>query len=416
MIRTLLASLLLATAACAQGAAPPTALTAAEMKQAEGSIQRYFEAKDDAGRSAALDELSAIDHPSKNDVGKLAARAFQWSKSGIRLTDKLKQTCTHPDYKGDFEMQVPSGAKKGQPTGVFICLHGGGAGVGDGAQIKSLFGAPGIGLINVWPTVIKKDDSAWNTEREERYVLAILDDLKRSFSVDTNRVYLAGHSMGGYGTWSIGPRHADLFAALSPQAGGVFVGGKDGDGKLIISQGIIPNLLNTPIWFYNSTDDRQVRPDSSIRAAELLDEAKAKYGPFDFVWRKYDDIGHGTAKEGLSEIWKWMLSKKRNPLPKRVLFEATRSYKTEYYWLRSGGGGLADVERDGNTFTVRSGSGLTILLNEKMVKMDQPVVVKDAAGKELAGGKPRLSLVTMLRSIGERRDPEMWFSAEIEVK
>lgn len=410
------ASLLLPALAFAQAAKPSEALTAAEMKEAEAAIKAYFEGKTDADRAAAVERMRAIDHPSKTDVGKLALKAFQWAKAGARLADKPKVTCTHPDYPGEFEIQVASGAKKGQPTGLCIILHGGGAGVGDSGQIRSLLGAPAPGMTHVWPTVIQKTDSAWNTEREEQYVLAILDDVKRTYAVDTNRVYIAGHSMGGYGTWSIGPRHADLFAAGAAMAGGIFVGGKDGDGKLIVASGILPNLRNLPFWFFNSTDDKQVRPDSSIRAAELLEGMKKDYGAFDFVFKKYTDIGHGLPKEGCSEIWKFVFSKKRDPLPKRVLFEPSRSYKTDFYWIRASGGGKYDVEREGNRITVHEGSGVTIFLNEKMVKYDQPVVVVDGSGKELFNGTVKLSLAVMLETIGARKDPEMWFTAAIALK
>jgi len=37
--------------------------------------------------------------------------------------------------------------------------------------------------------------------------------------VDADRVYLTGLSMGGEGTWHIGLRHPDLFAAIVPVCG-----------------------------------------------------------------------------------------------------------------------------------------------------------------------------------------------------
>ncbi len=416
-MRPLLATLILASTLFAQADKPPAALTSAETKQAEGLLKEYFAAKSWEEKEIVADKLTTIDHPSKSDISSLSKKAFALAKQGPRVKGNRQETCTDPDLPGQYLLDVPSGAKRGQPTGVFISLHGGGQGEGDAAQIQGLFGTPGKGLINVYPTVIEKTAAAWNEEKEERYVLAILEDLKRTYTIDTNRVYLAGHSMGGYGTWSIGPRHADLFASISAMAGGIFVTG-GGKGKGTLDDGILPNLKNLPIWFYNSEDDKQVDPSSGFEAAVELEGLKKQFGAFDFVAKHYPDIGHGTPKEGLDPIWKWMLAKKRDPLPKRVLWEPSRSYKRHFYWLRCDGGhhGEIDVARDGNKFTVTGDAGkVRIMVNEKMIKFDQPVSVKDAEGKELWSGKVPYSLVAMLESIEAKRDPEMWFSGWIDL-
>ena len=41
----------------------------------------------------------------------------------------------------------------------------------------------------------------------------IILDFENRFSVDTDRVYIAGQSMGGYGTWDMIMRNPDMFAA-----------------------------------------------------------------------------------------------------------------------------------------------------------------------------------------------------------
>ncbi len=38
----------------------------------------------------------------------------------------------------------------------------------------------------------------------------------RKFSVDKDRIYLMGQSMGGGGAWYVGTRHTDVFAAVAP--------------------------------------------------------------------------------------------------------------------------------------------------------------------------------------------------------
>lgn len=386
---------------------PPEKLSADELKQAKELYKAYFAAKTDADRATACAALEPLDHPSTADVTTFAKLAFGLAMAGPRVEGSGNVTCTDPAYPGKYILAGGGGGKRG----IFICLHGGGQGVGDGEQIRSLFGAPGGGgMIHVYPTVIEKVGSAWNEEREERYVLAILDELKRTFDIDTNRVYLAGHSMGGYGTWSIGTRHADLFAAISPQAGGLFMMGGDS-----IVPGLVENLKNCPIWFYNSTDDKQVSCRSAQIASKQLEALKAKYGPFDYVWKEYSDIGHGTPKEGLAPIWKWMSEKRRDPLPKRVLWHSMRDYKRHFYWLaRTDAAGPFDVARDGNTFTVTGASrGLAILLNKKMVRYDQDVIVKSDSGAELFKGRVRPSLRATLESIAAKRDLEMWFDAWI---
>ncbi len=54
----------------------------------------------------------------------------------------------------------------------------------------------------------------------ERDVLHCLEEAKRRFSVDEDRVYLLGESMGGQGVWLIASRHPELFAAAAPVYGG----------------------------------------------------------------------------------------------------------------------------------------------------------------------------------------------------
>ena len=47
-------------------------------------------------------------------------------------------------------------------------------------------------------------------------VLRVLADVRRAYNIDPERITLTGLSMGGGGTWPIGLRHPELFAALAP--------------------------------------------------------------------------------------------------------------------------------------------------------------------------------------------------------
>lgn len=50
-------------------------------------------------------------------------------------------------------------------------------------------------------------------------VLQVIALVKAAYNVAPDRVYLTGLSMGGFGTWYIGTRHPELFAAIAPTCG-----------------------------------------------------------------------------------------------------------------------------------------------------------------------------------------------------
>jgi predicted peptidase len=56
--------------------------------------------------------------------------------------------------------------------------------------------------------------------RPTRILLEMIDSLKNRMPVDTNRIYITGLSMGGYGVYDIIERRPGLFAAAVPVCGG----------------------------------------------------------------------------------------------------------------------------------------------------------------------------------------------------
>lgn len=54
----------------------------------------------------------------------------------------------------------------------------------------------------------------------EQDVLDVIAEVEKDYKVNPDRVYMTGHSMGGFGTWSIAIDHPAIFAALAPISGG----------------------------------------------------------------------------------------------------------------------------------------------------------------------------------------------------
>ena len=75
------------------------------------------------------------------------------------------------------------------------------------------------------------------------------------------------------------------------------------------------------------------------------------------------------------------------------------------------------VRREGNRFVVErcDYSEFTICLNDDMVNLDKPVTV-EYGGKTLFQGNVKRSAATIGRTIRERRDMRLVFSAEVGVR
>ena len=107
----------------------------------------------------------------------------------------------------------------------------------------------------------------------EQDVMDVLAEVRRVYNVDSDRVYLTGHSMGGFGTWAIAMHHPEVFAALAPVAGG----GNPLDLSKIIQ---IPELV------VHGDADMTVRVESS----RTMVEAAKKLG----IEVKYIEVPKGS--------------------------------------------------------------------------------------------------------------------------
>jgi len=74
-------------------------------------------------------------------------------------------------------------------------------------------------------------------------VQQILEKTLQDYPVDRRRVYLAGISSGGSGSWQLATRYPDYFAAVAPIASA----GVSGD--------TIDNLVDIPVWAFHCTRD-----------------------------------------------------------------------------------------------------------------------------------------------------------------
>jgi predicted peptidase len=65
-----------------------------------------------------------------------------------------------------------------------------------------------------------REEAARVNELSEKDVMNVTAIVEKEYAIDTSRVYLMGHSMGGMGTWYLGQKYADRWAGLGVMSGG----------------------------------------------------------------------------------------------------------------------------------------------------------------------------------------------------
>ena len=134
-----------------------------------------------------------------------------------------------------YRVYVPTGYRAATPTPLVVALHG--LGANEDSFFDGYSGAPvrlaeQHGFLMVAPLGFRPDgfygsptgsanDPATRRRLElsEKDVLESVRLMRAHYQVDPNRIYLIGHSMGAIGTWYLGAKYPDLWAALGPFSG-----------------------------------------------------------------------------------------------------------------------------------------------------------------------------------------------------
>ena len=124
-----------------------------------------------------------------------------------------------------YGVYVPTTYEPGTETPLQWWLHWRGGTAHQGAhltpRIFKHFGED-TGSIVVSPE--GRGTSLWYVGKGHVDFLQVWDDVFRTFSIDADRVYVSGHSMGGFGTYLLTTLYPDRFAAGAPVAGPVTQG------------------------------------------------------------------------------------------------------------------------------------------------------------------------------------------------
>ena len=215
----------------------PTDTKAADFDETVRTARQYLACSDQEQRAALSQKLAEFTGDWRDVVKALRPRPTQAVKPGYyreeHFTDpQLRQK--HPDDL--LYLVVPTGYQPDQPTGLVVFMHGGGKGSPRTApdrymtpadsttprsstRLGDMFEA--LGMIGVGPSAPwnENDHSRWCLPEADDYIADVVQECATRFHIDLDRVFLLGHSMGGFGAYHQVQRQPDRFAAVIASAG-----------------------------------------------------------------------------------------------------------------------------------------------------------------------------------------------------
>ncbi|HIG83796.1 MAG TPA: alpha/beta hydrolase [Verrucomicrobia bacterium] len=313
--------------------------------------------------------------------------------------------------KFDF---IVFGEKPKNGRSLFISMHGGGGAppkVNEGQwrnQMRLYKPKEGIYLCPRAPT---DTWNLWHQSHIDPLFDRLIENLTIFEEVNPERVYLMGYSAGGDGVYQLAPRMCDRFAAAAMMAGHP-------------NESTPLGLRNLPFALQVGANDGSYGRNKVAASwgAKLADLRSNDLKGYDHFVKIHEGKGHWMNLEDKVAV-PWMAKRTRNRLPKKIVWKQDDVTHGRSYWVALPGAEvkarqLIVVSREGQQFNVDKADGigtLCILLNDEMIDFAEPVTVK-FGGKKVHEGKVSRSIAAISRTMIDRGDPGLIFSAILNVK
>ncbi len=259
--------------------------------------------------------------------------------------------------------------------------------------------------------------------REHEAVLTSLRDATRRFSIDTDRVYLSGHDMGGDAAWDFAQSHPDLWAGVIP-----FVAKFHPVKKYV--QHYWENARYVPFYFVAGEKDGQ----KMAANADVLDKYLLKR--FDATVVEYLGRGQEPFHDEILHAFDWMglTIHRRGGSPREFTCKTMRPWDNFFWWIegqefpkmvhpeqwparKARPTAVIGKVLNNNTLSARSTSARTTLwLSPDLVDFSQPITIK-LNGRKLTKARDsvRPDLGVLLEDVRTRGDRLRPFWAKLEV-
>jgi dienelactone hydrolase len=232
------------------------------------------------------------------DLGRMARGASERYVAGPGYHDRIFRSDPRISVeKGDegilqhYGVYLPQSYRAGKRSPVQWWFHfrGGNAHIA-AAVVPGVFRDMGAAHDSVVVTPDGRGESGWYVGRSHLDYLEVYRDVHRLLTLDRDREYIAGHSMGGWASYLLPVVYPDRFAASFPASGpptqGAWLGcegdpcymeANGGDARAELTTPLLANLRNVPVVAFHGTEDELVPVSGPVAQTNRLRELGLRY-------------------------------------------------------------------------------------------------------------------------------------------
>ena len=300
----------------------PRALSIVDLRDL---VRHYLQETDRVRRDADLKKIMASEAITPKFIAGLAAHMTPPIETPPQQTPGLYELSVGPN-NGDpavtYLVQLPPEYDPHSSYPCIVTLHGGGSNPKQQIDWWNIQAAR-HGYIVIAPAWTKPHQGQYEgTSREHDAVLSTLRHACRRFAIDTDRVFLSGHSIGGNAAWEIGLAHPDLWAGvipIVPSANKIVQ-----QYKKNAEHGAALLCLRRTGWRQNGEKRAGIRSRTCKSAAPRIDCTVVEY----------EGRGHEHFSDEILRLFDWMGRKQRNFFPKQ--FDAVTQPAVRQFFLVAG--------------------------------------------------------------------------------
>jgi pimeloyl-ACP methyl ester carboxylesterase len=342
-------------------------------------------------------------------VSDRAARVVRLRRAALQVTGTTLRVMRTPPFAGrPYVLHLPEDYSGDRPYPLLIALAGGpGRAVPMAQGLRAILA--GLDAVVVMPDALGE---MWWASGPTAAFPTLLREVMGEINVDPNRVWLAGFSNGGSGSFLYATLWPDRFAAVASQMGaGIrqFTGDPPG----------VANLGALPFLFLHGDRDAIIPKSASEDTVKAIRrEASAAPVSLEILPNHGHDLTLGSDD---GRTLRFLLDKTRPAFPRRVVFEmrSALNARRDFVEIMKRKGSVARVEAeigDDDVVRVRTKrvARLRLLLRRELFSGQGPLAV-EVDGRRRFEGPLVEDCGMLLESWKETADPFLGYAMALEL-